>query len=422
MPPHPAYAEKFPRIAAKTPFRQLPGALQAWAEARAFEHRLTLQELQQTVEILLDLNMWGQAPPALQPGAANGGFLAALRTHWQALKTQPNRYPAEQAAAPTTPPQVKHRPKGELGLGRCPVASPRTRCCNLLTLDAVDNCGYECNYCSIQSFFGGREVYFDPEFAQKLARLELDPEQIHHIGTGQSSDSLMWGNNQGALQALTAFARRRPNVILELKTKSANVGWLLRHPVPRNVLCTWSLNTPPLITHEERGAADLEQRLSAARKVADKGLLVGFHFHPMIHYDRWREDYAAVIRRIQQDFAPESVALVSLGALTYTKPVLKRIRALGRFSQVLKMPMTEANGKLSYPPALKQEMFAHAYDCFDPAWREQVFFYLCMEDQSLWRPVFGYDYPDNESLEQAMKHAYTAKIRQTRPARTQLES
>lgn len=418
-----SYAEKFPRIAANTAFEQLPEELKAWAETQAFAHRLTLQELSQLVEILLDLQMWGLAPPETPPAPpahAKSVFLRNLRDHWQGLKAAPNRYPPTPPETPpetpADPPRVQLRAKGELGLGRCPVASPATRCCNLLTLDAVDNCGYACSYCSIQSFFSGREVFFDPDFPRKLAALELDPNETHHIGTGQSSDSLMWGNSHGALEALTAFAREHPNVILELKTKSANVGWLLANPVPRNLLCTWSVNPPTVIAHEERGAATLEQRLEAARKVADKGLLVGFHFHPMVHYDRWREDYTQVIERIQALFSPESVVLLSFGALTYTKSVIKRIRALGQPSQVLKMPFAEANGKLSYPRELKQELFRHAYHAFSPQWREQVFCYLCMEDHSLWEPVFGYAYSDNESLEQAMKDAYTAKIQRAAAA------
>lgn len=38
--------------------------------------------------------------------------------------------------------------------------------------------------------------------------LTLDATKTYHIGTGQSSDSLMWGNRSGVLDALFAFARK----------------------------------------------------------------------------------------------------------------------------------------------------------------------------------------------------------------------
>ncbi|MCP4236903.1 MAG: DNA photolyase, partial [Aestuariibacter sp.] len=163
-----------------------------------------------------------------------------------------NRYPetasVAQVSLASNPETVA---KAKLGLGRCPVASPRTRCCNLQTLDAVENCGYGCSYCSIQSFFDGKQISFDSSFSDKLQNLVLDPEQTYHIGTGQSSDSLMWGNSHDVLDGLIDFARTNNNVILELKTKSANVGHLLRAQAPRNMIFTWSLNTPTLIHHEE---------------------------------------------------------------------------------------------------------------------------------------------------------------------------
>ncbi|MBC8555924.1 MAG: DNA photolyase, partial [Candidatus Brocadiales bacterium] len=246
----------------------------------------------------MDLQMWGEGeiselwPDESQISSTGKAkkkqVLSQVKKLWQQLKSNHNSYPksscASKVSAAVEPQAIE---KQKLGLGRCPVASPKTLCCNLQTLDAVDNCGYGCSYCSIQSFFDGKQISFDNNFADKLKNLELDPDKTYHIGTGQSSDSLMWGNSHGVLDGVIEFARDNPNVILELKTKSANVNHLIRSNAPKNILCTWSLNTPTLIEHEEHGTASLEKRLAAARKVADAGFVVGFHFHPIIHYANW---------------------------------------------------------------------------------------------------------------------------------------
>ena len=111
-------------------------------------------------------------------------------------------------------------------------------------------------------------------------------------------------------------------------------------------------------------------------------------------------------------FLPSEVAMVSLGTLTFIKPVLKKIRERNFLSKILKMPMVEAAGKLSYPTETKQELFSHAYDSFSQQWQDEVFFYLCMEDQAMWQPVFGYNYHSNDEFEQAMKSSYLATIKQ----------
>ncbi len=326
--------------------------------------RLSVQDCRQACEIALDLQMWGKESiqdvwPDINHFNSSGKqrkqqAMQQLRTTWESFKKRQNEYPVDSSttkiSAASIPIAIE---KEKLGLGRCPVASPRTLCCNLQTLDAVDNCGYGCSYCSIQSFFDGKQISFDPGFADKLKKLELDPHKTYHIGTGQSSDSLMWGNSHGVLDAVIDFARNHPNVILELKTKSANVSHLLRSNAPKNILCTWSLNTPVLIQHEEHGTASLEKRLDAAQKVADAGYVVGFHFHPIIHYQGWEADYRQVVEQLTGRFSAQQVALVSMGTLTYIKSVMRDIRKRAIPSQILKMPMVDADGKQSYPDEIK---------------------------------------------------------------------
>ena len=389
---------------------------------RAQELRLSVQDCRQVCEIALDFQMWGTASiedawpevncQTAPTKARKQQIMSLLRSSWEEHRKSDNQYPVESNAAKIS---VAARPsaieKGSLGLGRCPVASPRTLCCNLQTLDAVDNCGYGCSYCSIQSFFDGKQISFDKGFADKLKNLELDPNKTYHIGTGQSSDSLMWGNSHGVLDAVIDFARDNPNVILELKTKSANVSHLLRADAPKNIICTWSLNTPTLIEFEEHGTAPLDKRLNAARKMADAGFLVGFHFHPIVHYDQWQQDYQDVVEQLGSSFKPEEVALVSMGTLTYIKSVMREIRKRAIPTQILKMPMVDTNGKQSYPDEIKLSLFSHVYNCFPQSWKGAVFYYLCMEGHHLWKPVFGYEYASNIEFEAAMKKAYLGKIK-----------
>lgn len=338
-------------------------------------------------------------------------LMMQLRERWEQKKAELNIYSTDsdvpKISAAAEPCAIE---KQDLGLGRCPVASPKTLCCNLQTLDAVDNCGYGCSYCSIQSFFDGKQISFDRGFADKLKGLRLDPDKTYHIGTGQSSDSLMWGNSHGVLDAVIQFAAEHPNVILELKTKSANVSHLLKARPSRNILCTWSLNTPTIIEHEEHGTASLAKRLQAARKMADAGYIVGFHFHPMVHYQGWAEDYRAIVLTLTEMFTPDEVALVSIGTLTYIKSVINEIRKRAIPSQILKMPMVDAAGKKSYPDEIKLSMFRHLYQSFPDSWKHDVFFYLCMENAELWEPVFGFQYASNEEFETAMKETYLRKI------------
>jgi spore photoproduct lyase len=220
----------------------------------------------------------------------------------------------------------------------------------------------------------------------------------------------MWGNRFGLLDNLTRFAENHPNVVLEMKSKSSRIDYFLTHPPPFNMVFTWSLNTPAVITAEEKGTASLEQRINSARRLADAGIPVGFHFHPMVWYDGWEAGYRAIVSRLTDTFSPDEVVMVSIGTLTFIKPVIRRIRERMARTRILQMPMTDSAGKLSYPFEIKKTLFSTLFQAFPDNWKSSVFFYMCMEDVNLWEPVFGRSYPSNDAFEQDMIQAYLKKI------------
>lgn len=417
------YGHKFQKIKAQTLFRFLPEKEQKFAYDKAFEYAFTAQELRIFCEYSLErlrfkepllADIWHLFDKTKDKKLL---FRELEMRQKDLLSTQKSYRNFKSEDKPVIQkPLLKTHEKSNLGLGRCPVASEKTRCCNLLTLDAVEKCGFDCSYCSIQSFYHGNEVSFDGSFADKLLKLKLDPDKTYHIGTGQSSDSLMWGNHEGILEALAQFARENPNVILELKTKSKNISWLLKNDVPANIICTWSLNPQTIIDHEEHLSASLQQRIDSARRLADKGCVVGFHFHPIVWYDDWRQDYADICQLLTQQFSSKEVAMISMGTLTFTKSVMKTIRKRDFYSKILQMPMQEIAGKYSYPLELKLDLFTHVYQQLSE-WHNKTFFYLCMEAHSLWQPVFGYQYDNNEDFEAAMKSSYFDKIRMAESGR-----
>ncbi len=393
-------------------FDSLDNLDREFIEKKAYELRLSAYEIKELCDMAVDLRMWkeGRLEDIWNGARDKKSQLKEVKSRYENIKASLKSYDNFHIDKDKTHKIRFEAVDKELGFGMCPVASPKTRCCNLWTLDMVESCGFDCSYCSIQSFYNEDTITFNTRIKEKLLNITLDKDEIYHIGTGQSSDSLMWGNRGGVLDALIEFARKNPNAILELKTKSDNVGYLLQKEYPKNIIVTWSLNPQKVIDAEERLTASLDERLKAAKKIHDAGRLVGFHFHPMIWYEGWQEDYGEIFKRLLGEFDSKKVAMVSLGTLTFIKPVIKKLRKRGFKSKILQMPLTDAAGKLSYPKSIKKELFKSAYEGLKP-WHKEVFFYMCMEDHSLWREVFGYEYPTNESFELDMKYSYLSKIK-----------
>ena len=102
--------------------------------------------------------------------------------------------------------------------------------------------------------------------------------------------------------------------------------------------------------------------------------------------------------------------MISIGTLTFTKAVLKRLRELGEESRVLEMELSPAAGKFSYPLETKKMMFSHVFKSFSKEFRDKIFFYLCMEDPSLWMPVLEREYACDKDFESDMRKSYFYKV------------
>jgi len=389
-------------------------------ETISSKYKFSYQELRQLSVISADFSMWKSKSVRdyiidIESENATGlhkkDVLKILVSRWNDLKDSKTQYESQGSKTRERPAPRKVTVSDSQNevFGMCPVASEKTVCCNLMTIDAVQGCSLGCSYCSIQTFYTDGKISIDKNLAEKLSKIPLDPSKNYHIGSGQSSDSLAIGNREGVLDAQLEFARKNSNIILEFKTKSSNIDHLVKTDVPKNVFVSWSLNPQLFIDNEEHGTASLDQRISSARRLSDKGILIGFHFHPIVYYENYEKDYSDVVKKVMTTFEPSEIAMISMGTLTFIKPAIQKLRSTGLSSKVLQIPMADAVGKSSYTREIKAEIFNQVYSQFDH-WHDRVFFYLCMEESAVWESVFGEYYSSNTEFENALFESVHSKM------------
>jgi spore photoproduct lyase len=400
------YSEKFDLFHKTKLYQALKLDQKKFIKALAFQYSFTYQEFCQVVEFYYDLHQWGemnlevwlkgQDNPEIK---SKSYFLKKLHQYINDQKKAEKVYPKKKLFTinkKRKPVIIKETKKKIWGL--CPVASDKTLCCKLYTIDAVETCPFSCSYCIIQTFYTDRHV-FDSNFSQKLQKVKLDKNKFYHFGSGQSSDALVWGNRNGILDALFKFAADNPNILVELKTKSNKIDYLLQKRIPRNIVCSWSLNTDVIIENEEHFTASLTQRIRAARQIADAGIKVAFHFHPMVYYKGWEREYTEIAIKLLSLFDSGEIAFISFGTVTLIRPAVRKIREIGIPTKITQMEMVpDPHGKLTYPDAIKTMLYRKIYREFQP-WHGEVFIYLCMEKSSIWKNSFGYIYKNNDDFE-----------------------
>jgi spore photoproduct lyase len=186
------------------------------------------------------------------------------------------------------------------------------------------------------------------------------------------------------------FARQNFRV-LELKTKTARVDSLAGLDHNRKTICAWSLNTPKVISIQERGTASLDARLSAAAQCQSMGYPVAFHFDPLfVGNEQDDEEYREVVRKIFQKIHPENIVWISLGAFRFIPSLKPLIQDRFPDSKIIYGEFVKGlDAKFRYFSPLRirlYEKIASWIREYDP----DACIYLCMENDKVWQKALGF--------------------------------
>jgi len=293
----------------------------------------------------------------------------------------------------------------------CP-CSPGVVSCGYDILNSANNCSLGCTYCILQHLMTNPALVLYANIEDLEAQLDAEwrarPRRRIRVGTGEFADSLELEPLTGCGAELVRAFARWPNAALELKTKTDFVDSLIGLD-PGAAVIAWSLNPPRIIREEERRAAGLEERLAAARRAAQAGYRVGFHFDPMIHFPNWREEYAKVVDRVVEAVDPARIAWVSLGALRFPAKMKATMRWRFPSTPILDGEFVVGwDGKMRYFQPIRVEMFSFLAERLRQA-APGTAVYLCMETEDVWRRVFGRVPTTQEILDQTLTPASAAR-------------
>ena len=269
------------------------------------------------------------------------------------------------------------------------------RCCDYHILNIGMNCPMDCVYCILQAYLNKpwltHFVNIDDMFLEMDQILMSDPQRPFRIGTGEFTDSLALDRLTGLSARLIHYVSENKQIVLELKTKSACIDNLEGLPHNGRIIVSWSLNAPAIMKNEELRAATLEQRLSAARKCAEWGYKLAFHFDPLIEHPGWKEGYGDTIDRLFSAVPRDAITWISMGALRY----LPHLKIIGteRFpdSRIFYQEFIEGlDGKARYFRTHRTELYKYVYDRLKKRASTDTCIYFCMESDEIWKEVTGF--------------------------------
>ncbi|MBM4041828.1 MAG: hypothetical protein FJ290_25300 [Planctomycetes bacterium] len=258
-----------------------------------------------------------------------------------------------------------------------------TVCPNFYVLAHADGCSFapQCSYCYLKSsfwFLRSPEVFtnFDKMSVEIKAWLARDELESYVLNMGNLSDSLVFEEARPLTVALVELFRaeaeakgRRHTLLLVTKGGTRECGPLFETAPCRNVVVSFSVNSPEAARDHERGAAPVEDRFEAARQLKAKGWRVRMRIDPMI----LGYDYGWTIEEVKA-LGPERVTIGTLRA----EHSLPKYVENGLFEALV--PPATPRGLARYPREQRLALYRQAIE----ALRGTCPLGLCEETPDIW--------------------------------------
>ncbi len=219
------------------------------------------------------------------------------------------------------------------------------------------NCLYNCEYCFLQGMFPSAHlvlfVNVDDYFAETARLLQQHPV---YLSIAYETDLLAMERIVPYVRTWVEFARRHPDLTVEVRTKSANYRALAAIPPTDNVILAWTLSPEAVIRRHEPLTPTLPSRLASARQALADGWNVRLCFDPILHVPGWREQYRQCIETTFATLDAGRIHDISVGVFRVSRPYLKTMRKQRPDSALLHYPYESRHGVLSYPAPVEAEL------------------------------------------------------------------
>lgn len=213
-------------------------------------------------------------------------------------------------------------------------------------------CMGHCHYCYLQTTLGSKPylrtyVNLDEIFEQADKYMEERKPEITRFEAACTSDIVGIDHLTHSLKKAIEFMGTKEFGRLRFVTKFHYVDHLLDAKHNGHTRFRFSVNSRYVIKNFEPGTSSFDQRLEAAKKVANAGYPLGFIVAPIYMHDDWREGYYELFERLSHSLEGVYIPDLSFELIQhrFTKPAKKVIQ---KYYPKTKLELDESKRKYKW--------------------------------------------------------------------------
>lgn len=207
----------------------------------------------------------------------------------------------------------------------------------------VMGCVYNCEYCYLQGIYPSANIvaFINTEdFFEEIEKKTNGEKAL--VCCSYDSDILALDNILETVNKWIDFAKKHPEITLEIRTKSANILPLEQKPL-RNVIIAYTVSPENVCKEYESASPSLKARLTAADMLANNGWRVRLCMEPVLVPIVPKSEYIALADVILRHCNTVSYEDIVVGEFRMNRACYNKIAAQKYYSKLFHNPYTECS-------------------------------------------------------------------------------
>jgi spore photoproduct lyase len=221
------------------------------------------------------------------------------------------------------------------------------------------NCPYNCDYCYLQGMYnsGNMVIFVNIEDFFDATEQKLSDLGRIYLCLSYDTDLLGMETWVGYSRKWIEYARNKPNLILELRTKSANAKSLDQIAPIENLILAWTISPEYVVNNYEKKTASLQARIRAIQSALDAGWKVRICIDPILDFPGWKKEYSLLVEYLNKTGILNRIQEISLGTFRMNKDYFAKVRKDRKAdSEVFITEFVTEDGASFYPIDKRERM------------------------------------------------------------------
>ncbi|MDP4180091.1 MAG: DNA photolyase [Bacillota bacterium] len=218
------------------------------------------------------------------------------------------------------------------------------------------NCIYNCEYCYLQGMYQSANlVAFVNIEDYKLAINDALSNGALYLAVSYDTDLIAFNKVLPYLDHFYEFFEKKPDLEVEIRTKSANVDFYKNHKPLDNVIMAFTISPDKIIKNYERLTPPLNSRIKAIKTAIEYGFKVRICFDPIFIGDDLNDLYEPFFNHVFSEINSSYLFDVGYGFFRMSREFFRKIEKQYFSTQIFSDEYCRAGEVVSYRQELRDE-------------------------------------------------------------------